>query len=51
MFVVLSVCLLDVLVVESKMTDSVGPECVDTDTHTISHMSPNTPTHRSGSLR
>lgn len=48
---VLSVFLLDVLVVESRMSDSVGPECVDMDTHTISHMSPNTPTHRSGSLR
>lgn len=52
MFLVLSVFLLDVLVlVESRMSNSVGPECVETVTHLISPMSPNTPTHRSGSLR
>lgn len=51
LIVVLSVSLLDVLVVESRMSDSVGPACVDMDTHTTSHLSPNTPTHRPGSLR
>lgn len=39
MILVLFVFLLDVLVAESRMSGSVGPECVDTDTH------------RSGSLR
>lgn len=51
MLSVLSVFLLDVLVVELRMSDCIRLECVDEDTHTTSHMSPNTPTHRSGSLR
>lgn len=51
MIVVLSDSLLDVLAVKSRMSASAGPECVDKDTHTISHMSGNAPTHRSGSLR